>query len=156
MTRFWPNQKKDNNHNQDKNQNNNNFNGLWHNWTQSSLWLLWQFWVRIELISDPFNSEMTYFCFTSMIQRFVFSLMSKFFKYVQITKNSYIQLIIRKEKLIWVPKNLMVTLFRHPGTHFGFCRQCSLAGGERGAPAALGWYSELWHKRCLDAMRTKK
>ena len=27
-----------------------------------------------------------------------------------------------------------------PGSHFGFCRRCGVAGGERVPPSLLGWY----------------
>ena len=30
--------------------------------------------------------------------------------------------------------------FWPPGGHFGFCRRCGVAGGERVPPAPLGWY----------------
>ena len=46
-----------------------------------------------------------------------------------------------------MPKNLGVDTFpdpvghfRSPGGHFGFCRQCGVAGGERVPPSPLGWY----------------
>ena len=37
--------------------------------------------------------------------------------------------------------------------HFGFCRQCGVAGGEWGPPAPLGWYFScflVWVKSCFS------
>ena len=32
-------------------------------------------------------------------------------------------------------------IFGPPDGHFGFCRRCGVAGGERMPPSLLGWYS---------------
>ena len=34
----------------------------------------------------------------------------------------------------------VLAIFGPPGGHFGFCRRCGVAGGERVSPAPLGWY----------------
>ena len=46
-----------------------------------------------------------------------------------------------------VPENLKLgpcsdlsASFWPPGGHFGFCRRCGVAGGERVPPLLLGWY----------------
>ena len=38
------------------------------------------------------------------------------------------------------PKNQEVDTFPDPVGHFGFCRWCGIAGGERVTLAQLGWY----------------
>merc|ERR1712208_38932 len=40
----------------------------------------------------------------------------------------------------WTPFQTPSTILGAPGGHFGFCRPCGVAGGERVPPAPLGWY----------------
>ena len=54
------------------------------------------------------------------------------------------------ESCLECPKTQGQTLFQipsailgPPGGHFGFCRRCGIAGGERVPPQSLGWYSIL-------------
>ena len=51
------------------------------------------------------------------------------------------------ESCLECPKTWGLTPFQTPsailgptGGHFGFCRRCSVAGGERVPPSPLGWY----------------
>ena len=40
----------------------------------------------------------------------------------------------------WTPFQTPSAILGPPGGHFGFCRRCGVAGGERVPPAPLGWY----------------
>ena len=41
----------------------------------------------------------------------------------------------------WTPFQTPSAILGPPGGHFGFCRRCGVAGGERVPLAPLGWYS---------------
>ena len=58
-----------------------------------------------------------------------------------------------QRKLLRMPKNLGVATFPDPINHFGFCRQCSVAGGERVSPSPLGWYNLIMTKIILSEYR---
>ena len=50
-------------------------------------------------------------------------------------------------------KNLGVHTFPDPVGHFGFCRQCGIAGGEQVPPSPLGWYLfifKIWIKELIS------
>ena len=58
-------------------------------------------------------------------------------------------------KLLRTPKNLQtfsdpVGHLGPPGGHFGFCRRCGVAGGERVPPSPLGWYCQAQLKLQLQ------
>ena len=40
----------------------------------------------------------------------------------------------------WTPFQTPSAILGATGGHFGFCRRCDVAGGERVPPAPLGWY----------------
>ena len=40
----------------------------------------------------------------------------------------------------YTPFLTLLAILGTPGGHFGFCRRCGVAGGEREPPAPLGWY----------------
>ena len=61
-----------------------------------------------------------------------------------------------KQKLLRIPKYLGVDTFPDsvghfgaPCGHFGFCRRCGVAGGERVPPSPLGWYFSRFCKFCF-------
>ena len=53
--------------------------------------------------------------------------------------------------LLFLLKDLSA-IFGPPSGNFGFCRRCSVVGGEPVPPAPLGWYLDIYPKLCFFAV----
>ena len=80
-------------------------------------------------------------CVTSVRKYHIFTIVSRtdVIFYFSHRRGAQFKKLI-KQKLMGAPKNLVVDTFPDPIDHFGFCRLCGVAGGERVPLAPLDWY----------------